>query len=158
MLRNRQGEPLDAAQAFRKAADYCALQERCLEEMRLKMRQWSINKELIESTLDRLIDEGFIDEQRFATAFAQGKFRMLEWGKIKISIELRMRKIPSAFIAKALDDIDEAEYLETIKSLIAKRLHGSHNPSREEINKAMNYLAGKGFEPELVRNMIKDDY
>ncbi|HOW30134.1 MAG TPA: regulatory protein RecX [Bacteroidales bacterium] len=158
MLNYHRSEPLDAAQAFRKAADYCAAQERCLDEMRIKLRQWGVSDTLIQTTLEKLTNEGFIDEQRFATAFARGKFRLLEWGKVKIAMELKARKIPLALINKALDEIEETDYRDTIKSLLFKRFHGKNNPSREEIMKTTNFLIGKGFEIEIIKNILKENF
>lgn len=156
MLRKQTGEPPDAAQAFRKAADYCASQERCLEEIRIKMKQWGIEDALIGSTLNKLMEEGFINEQRFAAAFARGKFRMLRWGKIKISVELRLRKIPAGYISKALNEIDPAEYSGALKLMIQKKLSSLGHVTPDTENKVMNYAIGKGFEPELVRSVIKE--
>lgn len=154
MLRKHPVEPLDAAQAFRKAADYCVSQEHCIGEVRMKMKQWGINNNLIDTTIDKLIDEGFIDEQRYASAFVRGKFKLFDWGKIKIANELRMKGIPSGQISAALNEIDENEYLETIKSLINKRLDPNKQPSREERSRIFNYLMGKGFETEIIMKAI----
>ena len=156
MLRKQTGEPPDAAQAFRKAADYCASQERCLEETRIKMKQWGIDDAVIGSTLDKLTEEGFIDEQRFAAAFARGKFRMLRWGKIKISLELRLRKIPAGYVSKALNEIDPAEYSGILKLMIQKKIKSLGDVTPDTENKVMKYAIGKGFEPELVRSAIKE--
>jgi regulatory protein len=158
MLQKHSGEPLDAAQAFRKAADYCASQEHCITEVRMKMKQWGISNDLTDSTIDKLIDEGYIEEQRYASAFARGKFRLFDWGKIKIASELKMRRIPSSYIARALDEINENEYFETIKSLIGKKLASNHKPSREEIAKVMNFMVGKGYEIEFVRNVLNENF
>lgn len=158
MLRKQPCEPPDAAQAFRKAADYCALQERCKEEVRAKMKQWGVINNLINSTIERLVGEGFIDEQRYATAFARGKFRLFDWGKTRIAVELKKRRIPQALITNALNEIDDNEYWKTIESLIFKKTHSNNNPSREEIAKLMNYLAGKGFEPDLVGDVINQHF
>lgn len=158
MLRKQSGEPLDAAQAFRKAADYCVSQDRCIVEVRMKMKQWGINNNLIDNTIDKLIDEGFIDEKRYASAFARGKFKLFDWGKIKIANELKMKGIPSHLVKDALNEIDENEYQETIKSLIDKRLGSGKQPSREERAKMFNYLMGKGFETEIIMKAISKNF
>jgi len=158
MLKKQSGEPLDAAQAFRKAADYCVSQEHCIGEVRFKMKQWGINNNLINSTIDQLIDEGFIDEKRYASAFARGKFKLFDWGKIKIANELRMKGIPSGLVSEALNEIDEDEYKETVKSLINKKLGSNKQPSRGERSKIFNYLMGKGFETEIIMKAMNNNF
>jgi regulatory protein len=148
---------LEYAVVFRKAADYCAIQDRCISEMRLKLQAWGINKEETDLIISRLLEEGFIDEQRFAIAFARGKFRNLHWGKIKISMELQRKNIGKGLIAKAFNEIDETEYLETLSKLLKKKTKELRINSVENRYKVMRFLAGKGFEPELIRKVMKID-
>jgi len=147
----------DLAVNFRKAAGYCALQERCISEMRLKLQKWGIGREEGEKMIKRLQDEGFIDEQRFAIAFARGKFRNLHWGKIKIKAELQRRNIGNILIINAINELDEIEYQDTIVKLLGKKIRELKPDTPENRFKAMRFLAGKGFEPELIRKLMHED-
>jgi regulatory protein len=147
----------DFAVAFRKAADYCAMQEHCVSEMRLKLQFWGSGKEETEIIIDRLLKEGFIDEQRYAIAFARGKFRNLHWGKIKITVELKRKKISNVLIEKAVGEIDEGEYQEAVSRLLEKKVREMKADTPENRFRAMRFLAGKGFETELIRKIMNED-
>jgi regulatory protein len=158
MIKKPQVPEQEYAIVFRKAADYCAIQDRCLSEMRQKLQAWGISKEKTNSIIERLLKEGFIDEQRFAFAFARGKFRNLNWGKIKIAAELQRRNIGKGQIARAINEIDETEYQEVFTKLLKKKTRELQADSIENRYKVMRFLAGKGFEPELIRKVMKIDF
>jgi len=147
----------DLAVVYRKAADYCAQQERCFYEVLQKLQKWGAGKEETEKVIRRLSDEGFISEQRFAVAFARGKFHNLHWGKIRITIELKRKKISNGLINNAISQIDETEYLETISKLLAKKARELKENTIENRFKAMRFVASKGFEPELIRKIMSED-
>lgn len=147
----------EEAIAFRKAADYCAAQEHSVSEVRLKLHAWGIDGNLAGKIIDQLLEEGFIDELRYAKAFARGKFRNLEWGKIKIRAELKYKKISAEHISSALDEIDPEEYSGCLKELLDKKLHSLGVISRENKFKAMRFALSKGFEPELINALLRDD-
>ena len=148
---------LDFGQAFRKAADYCAIQDRCNSEIRYKLKYWNIDKSFIEDIIDKLIEEGFLNEKRFAINYAGGKFRMNGWGKIKIASELKMRGIPSALIQDALAEIDEDEYTSYLKEILQKKIKqvGSLTPANRQ--KVLFFAASRGFEPSLVSAILKNN-
>jgi regulatory protein len=158
MKRNTSAPDQEKAVLFRKAADYCAVQDRCLSEMRQKLLAWGSSKEDAEPIVSRLVEEGFIDEQRFASAFARGKFHNLQWGKIKIVAELHRRNISNILIVNAVDEIDEGEYLETLTKLMHKKTKELRPGTVENRFKVMRFLAGKGFEPEWIRKVMKADF
>ena len=79
-------------EAYRKALDYCAYQERCHQEVRDKLYYWGLHSEDVEALISQLISEGFLNEERFAKAYAGGKFRIKNWGRNKIKKELKHRK------------------------------------------------------------------
>lgn len=137
---------------YRKAADYCALQDRCISEVRSRLLYWGAGAELTAQFIQALIEEGFIDEQRFAIAFARGKFRNLQWGKVKIRFELKNKGITQAMIEKALSEIDEEDYLSCLNELIAKK---KKSGSGKDPLKIMRFLASKGFETDLIRKVMK---
>ena len=125
------GQLLDFGQAYRKASEYCAIQDRCISEMKLKFRSWNIDKNFFAKLIDKLVDEGFINEKRFALNYAGGKFRINGWGKLKIAAGLRSKSIEAAFIQQALLTIDSDDYQCFLKILVQKKtesVRGRHNP------------------------------
>lgn len=101
---------------------YCKYQERCHSEVRNKLYELGLYKEDVEWHISNLISEGALNEERFAIAFACGKFRMKQWGKEKIRQQLKLRKISEYCIKKALAEIDGYEYEATLKKLVEKKL------------------------------------
>lgn len=150
-------ESAEVAVLYRKAADYCAASEHCVSEVRLKLSLWQVDQEDAETIILRLLKEGFIDESRYASAFARGKFRNLQWGKTKIRFELKRKNIPGAVISKAIEEIDSDEYLECIQDLMKKKMKSLGGNSLQNRLKVMRFLAAKGFEPGLIQGMIRED-
>lgn len=150
------GFPLDFNQAYTKAADFCAFQERCISEVKLKLISWNIDRSFIAKILQQLQQEGFINEKRYAVNYAGGKFRMKGWGKIKIAASLRFRSVSSVFISEALQSIDPDLYLQTLETLITKKLQQLGGDSIENKQKAALFAASRGFEPSLIFSLLKD--
>lgn len=151
-------------QALKKAADYCALQERCQQEIRTKLYDWGLFGEEVEQCIAELISTGFINEERFAKAFAGGKFRIKKWGKIKIKNELKRKKISEYCIKKGLQEINDSDYKTALKEILLKKSKElkALPAGRQEKNiyKKMNRLASfalqKGYESELVWIIIRE--
>jgi len=141
---------LDFGQAYRKAADYCAIQDRCISEMPLRLRYWNIDNSLYSSIISKLIDEGFLDEKRFALNYAGGKFRINGWGKLKIAAGLRTRAIAASLIQQALSTIENDEYTLFLGTLLQKKLKllGGDTPLNRQ--KVAYFAASRGFEPGLI--------
>lgn len=146
----------DFGQAYRKAADYCAAQDRCISEMKLKIRSWDIDSEFFDQIINQLIDESFLDEKRFAENYARGKFRMKGWGKLKIAAGLRARSIPASLIQQALASIDQEEYTLFLSSLLRKKLIQLGGNSLAEQQKAAYFAASRGFESGLIALHLHD--
>ena len=133
---------------YRKAADYCALQDRCISEVRSRLLYWGAGAELTAQFIQALIEEGFIDEQRFAIAFARGKFRNLQWGKVKIRFELKNKGITQAMIEKALS---ETEFLNLVKKAFHLKVL-KHTPLLNKSIKKVAFCGGSGA--FLIKNAI----
>jgi len=143
-------------QAYRKAADYCAAQDRCISEIKLKIRSWEIDSEFYDQIINQLIDEGFLDEKRFAENYARGKFRIKGWGKLKIAAGLRARSIPASIIQLALAAIDQEEYTLFLSSLLKKKLIQLGGNSAADQQKAAYFAASRGFESGLIALHLHD--
>jgi regulatory protein len=146
---------LTPSQAIIKAQMSCAYQERCQQEMRDKLYEWGLFSNDVENIIANLITDNFLNEERFAKAFAGGKFRIKKWGRVKIKIELKKKKISDYCIKKGLQEIDEKEYQKTLEDLILKRL--KENPKgKEQVRnyKAAQYVMSRGFEGDLVWDIL----
>src|SRR3981081_925734 len=99
--------PIDPQKALLKAQKYCAYQERSQQEVRDKLYSWGLHKRDVENSIAELITSGFLKEERFALAFAGGKFRMKGWGRIKIKQALKQKSVSDNLIRQALKAIDE---------------------------------------------------
>ncbi|HYG17697.1 MAG TPA: regulatory protein RecX [Ohtaekwangia sp.] len=145
-----------ASDARQKIFRYCAYQERCHKEVRDKLYSYGLHKNEVEDILTGLITEGFLNEERFARAFAGGKFRMQKWGRIKIVHELEARGLTPNCIKAGLKEIDEQDYAKLLRDVLKKRAVQStaENPFVHK-DKLARYAIQKGFEPDLVWSIIK---
>jgi regulatory protein len=148
---------LTPQQALIKAQMSCAYQERCQQEMRDKLYEWGLYSTDVENIIANLITDGFLNEERFAKAFAGGKFRIKKWGRVKIKIELKKRKISDYCIRKAMEEIDDKSYLSVLNDLIAKKLKENSKGKIHIRNyKAAQYALSRGFEGDLIWELIKE--
>jgi regulatory protein len=156
MLQRKQ---LSKEQALQKAKHYCAYQERSHYEVKEKLYSFGLYKQQVEELLSQLIEEGYLNEERFAIQFAGGKFRMKQWGRIKIKYELKQKFVSDYCIKKALKQIDEAEYLDTLRKLASKKwlaIKADSSNKFTRLAKATDYLLQKGYEPELVKKVVNE--
>ena len=149
---------LTPSQALLKAQQNCAYQERCQQEMRDKLQGWGLYTDAVENIIASLINDNFLNEERFAKAYSGGKFRIKKWGKIKIKMELKNRKISEYCIRKAMEEINDADYFKTIKELIEKKSREIKGGKMQIRNyKIVQYITSKGFEQNIVWDILKDD-
>jgi len=140
-----------------KIESYCAFRERSTAEVEQKLRTWQLPSAKTAAILKHLHSNGFIDDERFACAFARGKFRNNKWGRQKIRFELIGRKIPEKIIDRAMKEIGEEEYLQTLRNLILKKRKEIKEEKTVNIReKIINFATGKGFELDLVLQTMKD--
>lgn len=147
---------LTPSEAKQKIYRYCAYQERAHLEVRNKLYEYGLFKNDVEEIISDLITEGFLNEERFAKAFAGGKFRMKQWGRIKIIHELEAKGLTKNCIALGLKEIEQEHYFKTLKELLVKK-----SKQLQETNvfvlrdKLAKYAIQKGFEPDLVWPVLK---
>jgi regulatory protein len=134
---------------------YCAYQERCLQEVRQKLKEWGVDEKNIKKNINELLKEGYIDEERFAKAFVRGKFNIKSWGFQKIISELKKRNISNACIKEAIKEVDVALYKEKLIKLAQKWLNEHKQLSKqEEEQKLFRFLYSKGYEQNDILNFI----
>jgi regulatory protein len=152
-----QNKSFTVAEIKEKLAHYCAYQDRCHWEVEQKMREFNLIPEAWDEIIIYLIQNDFLNEERFAKSFARGKFYQKNWGKNKIRIELKKRKIPEKLIQIGLTEIDENDYSKTLNSLFEKKKESlkSERGSFRKKAKIRNYLLQKGYEFELINELIQ---
>lgn len=147
---------LTPQQATLKAQQTCAYQERCQQEMRDKLYEWGLYSNDVENIIANLITDNFLNEERFAKTYAGGKFRIKKWGKIKIKIELKKRKISDYCIRKAMEEIPDKDYITTLQQLIVKKGKEVKEKKAEIRNyKIAQYIMSRGFEGDLVWDILR---
>lgn len=139
-----------------KAGRYCAYQERTQQEVCDKLYGFGLRSDEVEEVLTELITEGFVNEARFARAYASDKFRLNKWGRKKITYILMQKGLSQNSIDEALTVIPEDDYLSTLKHLINSRIPDLPAAKLAEKQKAANYLIGKGFESDIVWSKLNE--
>ena len=150
---------LTPEQAYVKIRHYCAFQERTHKEVKTKLAGYGISWQAASEMTSRLIEEGFLNEERFAKMFAGGKFRIKGWGRKKIEIELKKRGVADYSIKKALlAEIDKEEYEKMALRLIEKKwksLKGEGETEFVKQSKTRQYLLMRGYENDVISRGIK---
>jgi regulatory protein len=143
-------------QALPKAKHYCAYQERCHSEVKDKLYGFGLNTKEVDQIISTLIEENYLNEERFAIQFAGGHFRSKKWGRVKIKYQLKQKQVSEYCIKKALKQIDEEEYLKTLQQLFDAKLKTLKSEKNIFIKKRklQDHLLQKGFESDLIRALI----
>ncbi|MFY0651372.1 MAG: regulatory protein RecX [Cyclobacteriaceae bacterium] len=147
---------MDTTEARNKLMRYCAYQERSQKEVRQKLYDLGIYYEQAEELIAELISENFLNEERFAKAYAGGKFRVKKWGRNKIQLGLKQHDISEYCIQKSLQEIDQQDYLETLERMVStknEQLNEANDFVRR--NKLAKHAISKGYEPDLVWGIVK---
>lgn len=144
-------------EAYTKITKWCAYQERAQQEVRDKLYDFGLNKEEVEQLLTRIISEGFVNEERFAISFANGKLNQLGWGRVKISYALKAKRVSDYCIKKALKSLDEGKYVQMLEDAYEKRnkIEKEKHPLKRKY-KLMAYLSSRGFERDLIEEIIRE--
>lgn len=143
-------------QAFMKLKHYCGYQERCHAEVKEKAYNLGLRKAVVEQLISQLIEEDYLNEERYAKLFVGGYFRQKKWGINKIVYALKQKKISEYIIKKGLKEIDQEEYKRTAEKLVRTKwnlLKNEQHLNRQ--SKTMAYLLQKGYESALIQELIK---
>tara|TARA_R110002167_G_scaffold87159_4_gene235740 strand:+ start:1984 stop:2466 length:483 start_codon:yes stop_codon:yes gene_type:complete len=142
-------------EATRKLEGYCAYQDRCHKEVISKLREMNMIPQAIDLIVGHLIQENFLNEERFARSFARGKFKIKKWGKNRIINELKHRDISKYNITTALKEIESKEYLNTFNALAKKRLSEIREKDLQKRRKKLaDYLLYRGWESGMVYEKV----
>ena len=139
-----------------KSEAYCSVAERCKSEVEYKLALWEVSPDAWEGILEHLIQEGFIDETRYATSFVRDKYRFNQWGRVKITQALRMKRISDVDIREGLSAIDEEEYRTILIQLLVKKRRTLKCSSDYELNgKLIRFAASHGYEMNDILLSLK---
>ncbi len=155
---NHKKKYTDYATALSGMQRFCAYQERSHAEVRSRLLDMGVYGETLEQVISALIEENFLNEDRFACAFTRGKCHIRKWGRIKIENELKVRKVSAYCIRKAMKEIDNEVYLDNLKQLLLKksRTLGAEEDAFRKNQKLFQYALQKGYESELISQVLRE--
>jgi len=149
---------MDKNQALSKAMALCSRREYSEASIRDKLNLWETPPGDVDSIIEQLIKEKFIDDLRFTVAYVRDKIRLNHWGRVKIHYMLSMEKVKHSIIDQAIEGIDKEIYADALQELLEKKAHelkGESNPLIKK-HKLINFAQGRGFEVELVLKHLKE--
>ena len=142
-------------EALNKITGYCSAGEHCRSEVVEKMQRWGLPYETVNRIVEHLVEEKFIDEERYCKAFVNDKYRFDKWGKIKIAQALQLKKIPSSLYWIYLNNIDKEEYLSILNKLLQSKRKSVHAETEFERNgKLIRFALSRGFEMDDIRQCL----
>ena len=148
-------QPLSFQEVLSKLMRYCSYQERSPFEVKQKLRKYALPADKVEEIMNLLVDDNFINEERFAALFVRGKVKVKRWGLYKIRDGLSRKGVSSDEMAKAIAGIDKEMYEENLIYLVYRKLELSPE-YREEVSKMYRYLQSKGYEGDKISAVLKE--
>ncbi|WP_185670480.1 regulatory protein RecX [Chryseobacterium sp. POL2] len=142
-----------------KMLNYCVYQDRCHYEVEQKIRDFLLIPEAKDEILLYLIQERYLDEERFVRSYIRGKFYMKHWGRYKIQLNLKQKQISEKLISRCWDEIDDNDYKKTIRSFIEKQQDNIKETNTfKKKNKIIKFLISKGFEYEVILDVMHEEF
>lgn len=145
-------------EAFLQLATVCAQAEHCEKEMRDKLKRWGIDESAQNRIIQRLRNERYIDDERYARAFVKDKIRYNKWGRRKVQQGLWQKHIDPEIQQRVLDEIDENEYLNVLHPLLRQKRKTTKAQNDYELNqKLVRFALGRGFTFDIIRQCLDVD-
>ena len=149
-------KPMTGQQAYLKLTALCARSEHCQYDMLEKMRQWGVSPEEQAEVMQRLVQERYVDDTRFAHAFVVDKVRYNKWGRRKVEQALWAKHIDKTVATEALDDISDEEYLAVLRPLLKQKRKSTKAQSEYELTmKLIKFALSRGFTMDIIRQCIE---
>jgi len=143
--------------ALKKAMALCAGREYCSEDIRAKLNSWGINNPDADDIISKLIRDNFINDKRYIEAFVKDKYHHNKWGKVKIAAHLRAKKIGAEYVESALAMLDENEYRQMIRDILASHRKFIKAKNQFELKgKLLRFGLSKGFESHILYDILND--
>lgn len=148
---------LSTENALYRAAALCSKCEQAEHDIRIKLKSWGISPYDTDKIIQRLIDEKYIDEERYALAFTRDKFRFNGWGRIKIAYNLRLKHISQQAIDNAIAEIEEEDYIQSLEHILLSKLSTLKNKEPLQLKASLlRFASSRGFEPALICRLIPE--
>ena len=139
-----------------KAATYCSGSEHCISEVQTKLTAWGAEPEEVQPIIDYLLQEKYIDEDRYCRAYVNDKLRFAKWGRIKIRYMLQVKHLNQSAIQDALCAIDDEQYQKILADLLRVKIKSLRSVDPQQRNlKLIRFAASRGFEPNIISQVIK---
>ena len=147
----------EQATAYDKAAFLCSRSEHCTSEIQEKLKLWGLSVEDAEPVIEKLKEEKYLDDERFARAYTKDKFRFNHWGKQKIAYMMRSKQISPEIMELAFEEIEDEGYSEELRKLLTdKEKSIKAKDQYDKRNKLMRFAMGRGFESEGIYKVLKE--
>ena len=144
-------------QYLSRAMHLCSRQEKCSSDILKKLSDWGVEEDDAARILQKLTEQKFVDDRRYAKAFTRQQHAFRKWGRIKIRMALKQKNIPGAFIDEAMEELDEQEYRQTLKEELLKKRHTLKGRNRYDLLARLQKFAyGRGYEPGLARQVAEE--
>ena len=144
--------------AYLQLAALCAQAEHCQQEMRDKLKRWGVDADAQDRIVARLVEERFIDDERYARAFVKDKIRYNKWGRRKVQQGLWQKHIDADIQERVLDDVDDSEYLAVLRPLLKQKVKSVKAGSDyERTQKLVRFALSRGFTFDLIRQCLDVD-
>jgi len=149
---------MNEQEAYLQLAALCAQAEHCEQEMRDKMKRWELDETVQNRVINRLTEERYIDNERYARAFVKDKIRYNKWGRRKVQQALWMKRIDTDIQQQVLDEIDEKEYLDVLRPLLKQKRKSIKAENDYELNqKLVRFALSRGFTFDIIRQCLNVD-
>lgn len=149
--------PISPENALARVAALCSRCEQAEWDIRKKLNDWGIAQDKADAIIDRLIDERYLDENRYANAYARDKFRFGGWGRIKIAFSLKNKHVSQSAINEAIATIDENVYLQALKHALSSKLRTIKDKDELQTKASLvRFAASRGYEPNLIYSVLPE--
>ena len=139
-----------------KIQSYCLYQDRCIKEVKNKLYSFKVSSQLVENIVEYLIDNDYLNEERYTKMFIQGKLRIKKWGRIKLKYELRSKGIDIKIINEHINQINEEDYIEYFNEFSTNKIKFLKGTLNQKKRTFINYFTYRGWENDLIYQKLRD--
>ena len=139
-----------------KIQSYCLYQDRCVMEVKNKLYSFKVSSQLVENIVEYLIDNDYLNEERYTKMFIQGKLRIKKWGRIKLKYELRSKGIDIKTINEHINQINEEDYINYFNEFSTSKIKFLKGTKDQKKRSFINYFTYRGWENNLIYQKLRD--
>ena len=139
-----------------KIQSYCLYQDRCIKEVKNKLYSFKVSSQLVENIVEYLIDNDYLNEERYTKMFIQGKLRIKKWGRIKLKYELRLKGVDIKIINEHINQINEEDYIEYFNEFSTNKIKFLKGTLDQKKRSFINYFTYRGWENDLIYQKLRD--